>query len=183
MPAPAFLKTRVASSLLEVKGLVLLKPSQSWPKLFLYVHLLPHHPFFINCWHFFVLHPLWVWCLYLPRSAGSPSCVSCIRHMFLPLASTPSLLPEFPPCPSSFCGSAQLPRLLPRFPRVPGSISTMFLRFSFLKWFWPCWVFIAACGFSPVEASGDHSLVVVQGLLIQGLLLLQSPGSSIHRLQ
>ena len=135
MSAPAFLKTRVASSLLEVKGLVLLKPSQSWLKLFLYLHLLPHHPFFINCWHFFVLHLLGVWCLYLPRSAGSPSYVSCIRHMFLPLASTPSLLLEFPPRPSSFCGSAQLPRLLPRFPRVSGSISTTFLRFSFFFFF------------------------------------------------
>ena len=46
-----------------------------------------------------------------------------------------------------------------------------------------CWVFVAACGFSLVEASGDHSLVAVRGLLIQGLLLLQSTGSSMHGLQ
>ena len=39
------------------------------------------------------------------------------------------------------------------------------------------WVFTALLGFSLVVASGGYSLVAVQGLLIMGLLLLQSAGS------
>ena len=43
--------------------------------------------------------------------------------------------------------------------------------FSFLNkylfvYFWLCWVFIAEQAFSLVVASGDHSIVVVNGLLI-----------------
>ena len=47
----------------------------------------------------------------------------------------------------------------------------MVVFFSFFKkylfvYFSLCWVFIAAQAFSLVVASGDHSLVVVNGLLI-----------------
>ena len=37
---------------------------------------------------------------------------------------------------------------------------------TFVIYYWLCWVFVAACGLSPVAASGDCSLVAVQGLLI-----------------
>ena len=38
--------------------------------------------------------------------------------------------------------------------------------FNVFIYFWLCWVFIAACGLSPVAVSGGYSLVVVLGILI-----------------
>ena len=43
-------------------------------------------------------------------------------------------------------------------------------------YFWLCWVFVAARGFSPVAASRDYSLGVVCGLLVWWVLLLLSIG-------
>ena len=49
--------------------------------------------------------------------------------------------------------------------------------------FWLCWVFIVARGFSLVVASRGHSLVVVQGLLTAVASLVGSTGSRALGLQ
>ena len=49
--------------------------------------------------------------------------------------------------------------------------------FFFLIYFWLCWVFIAACGFSLVAASGGYSSLQCVGFSLQLLLLLWSTGS------
>ena len=49
--------------------------------------------------------------------------------------------------------------------------------FFFLIYFWLCWVFIAACGFSLVAASGGYSSLQCVGFSLQWLLLLWSTGS------
>ena len=43
-------------------------------------------------------------------------------------------------------------------------------------WFWLCWVFVAACGFSLFSASGGHSLAVVCRLLIALASLVEDRG-------
>ena len=53
-----------------------------------------------------------------------------------------------------------------------------FFNFLFnLFYFWLRWVFVAACGLSPVVASGGYSSLQCAGFSLRWLLLLQSTGS------
>ena len=64
-------------------------------------------------------------------------------------------------------------------------------RFSFLKnnfiylfiYFWLCWAFVAAPGFSLAAAGEGCSLAVVHGLLIGVTSLVAEPGSRVCGLQ
>ena len=49
-----------------------------------------------------------------------------------------------------------------------------FSFFNLFIYFWLCWVFVAACGFSLVAVSRGSSLVVVHGPLMLWFLLLQT---------
>ena len=49
--------------------------------------------------------------------------------------------------------------------------------FILFIYFWLCWVFVAACGFSLVAASGRYSSLWCAGFSLQWLLLLWSMGS------
>ena len=49
--------------------------------------------------------------------------------------------------------------------------------FILFIYFWPHWVFIAACGLSLVVASGGYSLLWCMSFSLQWLLLLWSTGS------
>ena len=44
--------------------------------------------------------------------------------------------------------------------------------FNVFIYFWLCWVFIAACGLSPVAVSGGYSLVAVLGILTSAVSLV-----------
>ena len=57
-------------------------------------------------------------------------------------------------------------------------VALFFKRLIYLFYLWLCWVFVAACGLSPVMASGGYSLVAVCGLLIAVVSLIVE-----HRLQ
>ena len=50
------------------------------------------------------------------------------------------------------------------------------------RYFWLCWLFVSACEFSLVEASGGYSLVAGTGFSLLWLLLLQSTCSMACRL-
>ena len=52
-----------------------------------------------------------------------------------------------------------------------------FHLFILFIYFWLCWVFVAAYGFSLVAASMGYSLLWCVGFSLQWLLLLQSTGS------
>ena len=60
---------------------------------------------------------------------------------------------------------------------------TVYAFFGCYYYFGLCWVFVAACGLSLAVVDGDDSLVVVHGLLIAGLVLLQSMSPRGPRLQ
>ena len=51
----------------------------------------------------------------------------------------------------------------------------LFIFYSFI-YFWPHWVFTAACGLSLAAASGGYSSLQCMGFSLQWLLLLQSTG-------
>ena len=59
---------------------------------------------------------------------------------------------------------------------------TMFYIFVFFN-FWLRWVFVAACGFSLVAASGGPSSISVRGLLMAGASPVVACGLQAHRLQ
>ena len=67
--------------------------------------------------------------------------------------------------------------------------SFFFLRLWFLKkfyyifYFWLCWVFVVAHGLSLVAVSGGCSSLRCVGFSLRWLLLLQSTGSRVPRLQ
>ena len=50
------------------------------------------------------------------------------------------------------------------------------------RYFWLCWLFVSACEFSLVEASGGYSLVAGTGFSLLWLLLLQNTCSRACRL-
>ena len=56
-------------------------------------------------------------------------------------------------------------------------ISFFFNNFYLFIYFWLCWVFVAACGLSLVEASGGYSSLRCVGFSLQWLLSLWSTGS------
>ena len=60
----------------------------------------------------------------------------------------------------------------------------IFLKvFKSIDYFWPCFVFVAACGLFLIEVSRGYCLGGVCGLLISMAFLLQSTKSRVHRLQ
>ena len=59
---------------------------------------------------------------------------------------------------------------------------SFFLKFIYLFYLWLCWVFVAACGLSPVMASGGYSLVAVCRLLIAIVPLIVDTGSRVRGL-
>ena len=58
-------------------------------------------------------------------------------------------------------------------------IHSFFFFLRLFTYFWLCWVFVAACGLSPVVLSGGYSLLRCMGFSLQRLLLLQSTGSTV----
>ena len=62
-------------------------------------------------------------------------------------------------------------------PPVPCIGRRILFFLNLFIYFWLRWVFIAACGLSPVAASGGYSLLRCAGFSLQWLLLLQSLGS------
>ena len=54
--------------------------------------------------------------------------------------------------------------------------NTKIFQYSCLPAFWPCWVFVAACGLSLVEVSGGYSSLRHVGFSLRWLLLVQSTG-------
>ena len=57
-----------------------------------------------------------------------------------------------------------------------------FVFFKDLLTFWPCWVFAAACGFSPAAVSGGHALVSMHRLLTVVASLAGECGLEAHGL-
>ena len=49
--------------------------------------------------------------------------------------------------------------------------------------FWLCWVFVIACGLSPVVVNTGYSSLRCVGFSLRWLLFLQSTGSRAFRLQ
>ena len=58
-------------------------------------------------------------------------------------------------------------------------VHVLFFLFVFV-YFWLCWVFIAALGFSLIAVSGDYSLAVVCGLLTAGASLTEEHRLPVH---
>ena len=55
-------------------------------------------------------------------------------------------------------------------------LTDFFYIFIYFLNFWLCWVFVAACGFSLVAASGGYSSLWCAGFSLQWFLLLRSTG-------
>ena len=61
---------------------------------------------------------------------------------------------------------------------ISSSLSLFLNKFIYLFiYFWLCWVFVAACGFSLVVVRGGYSSLLCAGFSLQWLLLWQSTGS------
>ena len=75
------------------------------------------------------------------------------------------------------CGCVAVSHFGFHFHFSDNQVEYFFRFFFFLIYFWLCWVFIAACGLSPVAASRGYSSWWCVGFSLRWLLLLRSTGS------